>query len=957
MTPQRGATLVGRKEEFREIETALGRAGSEGRLLVVHGDPGAGKTTLVKAAFRSATRAGAAPLVIRLRPAAHGDLGLDAVVDQVCDTLVEETDNGTLALVTAVRRKQAQTARDGQHYLPLMLETQRAVREAAVPRPVVVLVDNAHLVADQDLGALGALLCGMRSDGACVVVSGWMPVGRPGAVSALAAAADRVLAVPPLSPGQTAQLVGRRLGLPAGPELMSVLRRDLGRLAGNPRAVLLALDALREHGRLAEVDGRACPVAPDTVVPLPGFHAELRRVWESMGERPPAGVDDSFPGEVLALLTRVTRQAETTVDDFLDLAGELGSTPQHLGRVLDTLVALRLVAVDDRQRLQCSIPAIGTELLTFRTDRDIARLHARIVLNARQRANGSTGGLAPRLADHALAAGPELATGVSTELLLTAARCGAPEETGRAMHACLELLRTLQPDDGRLPGILRTAISLMLHHGEADGLLDLGDILLPRIVDPAVEARGIVAELASAWALAALHNQWLGTRAVDCDTPSARAAMRVPSAAALLKLAARLRAGPQVPGGPPAVPLASAVPDAPGLAAGSGPVIHLATGRVPSERETRLLMGALGTRTELDAVLSGPRQPVDGPAPADPDALRAALAIGDWATSWEMVLGEHGVRFLDSPLHSYQVLVREYLTGSWDVALRLARSLVTGQDAAVDGPLYVHSRSIASDICCWQGDMTRAAAWLDRVPDSSESGPLPCWAFLGLRQGNGDLVEAWQRGWQDYRALRAKGRVAGLERLLLRVLGCAVQAQDERAAHVALEALEDLDTCVGSRLTRAATLFGRARARGDVDSALEAYGPLARYGGRESAYPVSLWLLRATGAEEWLVEAWKWSEGMSSRRVRKHLVDVAQELRLPLPRRRGDRTAFNRLELKVIEMVVDGWTNRQISAALARSEKSVEAYLGRIFESTGCRTRVELAKAWLDGSLSRYAPD
>ncbi|MEU8476592.1 helix-turn-helix transcriptional regulator [Streptomyces hygroscopicus] len=956
-THQRNAALVGRRDELREIETTLGRAGSAGRLLIVHGDPGVGKTTLARAALRAVEHAGTEALVIRLHPAAHGDPGLDAVVDQVCDTLVEETSNNTLALVTAVRRRQAQKARDRQYHLPVMLETQRAVREAAGPRPVIVLLDNANVVAERDLGALGALLYGLRSDGACVVVSGWMPMGCPGPVSTLAAAADQVVEVAPLSAEETAELARQQLGWPPAPELVAVLRRDLGRLFGNPRAVLLALSALGERGQLAVTDGRMCPTRPEAVVPLPGFHAELQRVWQPMAEHQPAGVDGNFPGEVLAVLTRMTAAAETTVDDFLDLALDVGSRPEHLGRVLDILVALRLVTVDDRRRLACPVPSLGTEM--FREERDIARLHAKVVLNARRRVGGNAGALAPRLADHALAAGSELAVGVSRELLLAAARCGGPDDTSRAMRACLALLRQLRLDDERLPGILRTAIASMLHHGDADGLLDLGDRLLPRLADLMPGVQGVLHELASAWALAAFHNQWLGTHVIDGDTPAARTAMRVPQAAALLTLAARVRADPDPPhAGPPVAP-APRLPEGPGGSPAGMPAAHLLARRIPSAPETRLLIRALGPRAEPGAARSGGarRRTVDGPVPANHAELHAALAIGDWATSWEMVLGDRCVRFLDSPLHGYQALVREYLGGSWDAALKAARAIVTDPAANSHGPLYVHSRSIASDICRWRGDPQRAATWLAGVSAGAEGGPLLCWARLGVRQARGEVAEAWRRGWQDFRSLRAEGHLIGAERLLFRVVECAVRAGDGRAALDALEALEELDAAVGSRLVRATTLLARAHARDEVACALDAYGPLVRYGGRELAFVASMWLLRATGAEEWLLEAWKWSEGMSSRPARRRLVDLAQEKGLHLPRRRRDRSAFTRLELKVIEMVVAGRTNRQISVALARSEKSVEAYLAKIFERTGCRTRVELAKAWLDGGLKRYVPD
>lgn len=951
-THDQSAALVGRNDELRDIGAAFGRAGTEGWLLIVHGDPGVGKTTLVRAALREAAPADRGALVIMLHLAAHGSLGLSALVDQVCDTLVEKTDNNTLALVTAVRRRQAHAARGREHWLPLMLETQRAVREAADPRPVIVILDNAHLAAERDLGALGALLYGFRSDGACVVVSGWMPDARPGAAIALAAAADQVVALEPLSPDETAELADRRLGWPAAPELVAVLRRDLGRLAGNPRAALLALDALRERDRLAQVDGRMCLADPDDVVPLPGFHAELQRVWRSVPERRPTGADDTFPGDVLALLTRMTGRAETTVDDFLDLAADLGSTPEHLGNVLDTLVVLHLIAVDDRGRLVCPVPALGTEVVTLCGEGDVARLHAAVVLNARRRARGTAGGLPPRLADHALAAGPHLAGSLSLELLLTGARCHGPDDTDRAMRSCLALLRRLPADDTRLTGILRTAISLMLHHGDADGLLDMGDQLLPRLAGVAAGAQEALTDLAPAWAMAALHNQWLGTCALDHDAPSVRAARRVPSAAALLSLAARVRAEP---GAADAVAAAQPVSAATASRHGAGADVPLFTGRLPSEAETRVLLAALGTRAESEPGAPGEPRSRPDQLSVDRDSLREALALGDWATSWETVLGDRGVRFLGSPLHSYQAMVREYTTGSWDEALRLARSIVSGPGATAHGALYVCSRSIAADICRWQGDPVRAAAWLENVPGGTDHGPLPYWSLLGLRAG-ADASGARRQGWRDYMELRARGHVAGMERLLLRVVEYAVRADAVQDARTALGALEDLDARVGSRHTRATTLLARAYVHGDVESAVESYGPLARYGGTELAFLASAWLLDATGDENWLLAAVRWSEGMSSKLARRRLTLLAQQKGLSFPRRRGDRSVLSGLELTVIEKVVAGWTNRQISVALARSEKSVEAYLARIFESTGCRTRMELAKRWLDGDLQSYVP-
>ncbi|MFJ7995803.1 AAA family ATPase [Streptomyces sp. NPDC096310] len=1029
MSTNRKTQFIGRKEELRELGAALRGTEGDARLLVVHGEPGMGKTALLDAALQPALRE--RTLVVRIGLADCAEPVLDTVADRLCDLLTAQGDNAALALVAAVRRAQAGAARDRRHSLHLLLEARAAVRHIAAHRPPAVVVDDAHLVPEAEVGALGALLRAIRSDGVPVVVCGRTERGAPGVVHALATAADRVLELPPLTWAQTSALAGRRLGLPAAPELVSALRRALGPLAGNPRAVLSAVGTLWERDRLLLVDGSACLSGPDTPVQLPIGRAEVHRIWRIAGG--PDFADEAFLEETLALLTRLTEAARTTVDDFLDLAPELGGSVAHLGRVLDTLVEHRLITVDDKQSLKCAVPGLGADLRTVRTRRQLARLHARVVTNARRRLGTRSGTPDPRLCDHALAAGAELPVALSNEILLAAVRRGgAGVERRRAARAALALTRQLASDDESLPGVLRTTIALMLDHGDAGGLLELGGRFLPAGTPCPPRSREFLPDLASAWALAALHEQWLGTRVVDHDSPAARTAVRFPSAAALMAMAAHTRgeaprgkpvdapahaplcgfhlpgrllpdaprerpepepseglddsggpAGPYGPGEPgePREPEGRGSPDGPGggrepdRTGGPGtrrpseapahlPLsfsrdTDLPVGLVPAAAETRLVTGTLGTRAEFDAALAAVRglRSSNGLTPLDDtERLREAASLGDWASAFETVLGDRCAQFEDSPLRTYQSLVREYLTGSWEVALALARRIEMHAEGAGRGPLYDHSRGLASEICRWQGDTDRAAAWLSGVEAPRGWGPLPSWARTGLRHVAGDPLGAWRDGWRDYRILRATGHLAGLERLLLRLLGYAVVQGHDRAVRESLEALEELHASVDSQATRVTTLLARAVAHDDVNSALAAYGLLARHGDQSLSFIACLWLARTTGTEKWLAEAWEWSERLGARRARQSLADVAHGLGHPLPRRRATRSVFSRLEVEVVGMVADGWTNRQIAAVLARSEKSVETYLARIFERTGCRSRLELATAWLDGGLARFVP-
>ena len=56
-------------------------------------------------------------------------------------------------------------------------------------------------------------------------------------------------------------------------------------------------------------------------------------------------------------------------------------------------------------------------------------------------------------------------------------------------------------------------------------------------------------------------------------------------------------------------------------------------------------------------------------------------------------------------------------------------------------------------------------------------------------------------------------------------------------------------------------------------------------------------------------------------------------------------------ELRIVELVRAGQTNRQIATELDLSEKAVEHHLTRLFLRTGVRSRVELAAASLAGRL------
>jgi len=67
---------------------------------------------------------------------------------------------------------------------------------------------------------------------------------------------------------------------------------------------------------------------------------------------------------------------------------------------------------------------------------------------------------------------------------------------------------------------------------------------------------------------------------------------------------------------------------------------------------------------------------------------------------------------------------------------------------------------------------------------------------------------------------------------------------------------------------------------------------------------------------------------------------------LPARKRVGDRHGTrlpSRRQLRVIELVAQGFTNKEIAEELGISEHVVRNYLGKIYDKIGVSNRVELA--------------
>jgi DNA-binding NarL/FixJ family response regulator len=62
----------------------------------------------------------------------------------------------------------------------------------------------------------------------------------------------------------------------------------------------------------------------------------------------------------------------------------------------------------------------------------------------------------------------------------------------------------------------------------------------------------------------------------------------------------------------------------------------------------------------------------------------------------------------------------------------------------------------------------------------------------------------------------------------------------------------------------------------------------------------------------------------------------------------NDDSYINNVERKIIENIVKGKTNREISANIGKAEATVRNYIYVLFQRFGCKNRTELAMLFLE---------
>jgi DNA-binding CsgD family transcriptional regulator len=366
---------------------------------------------------------------------------------------------------------------------------------------------------------------------------------------------------------------------------------------------------------------------------------------------------------------------------------------------------------------------------------------------------------------------------------------------------------------------------------------------------------------------------------------------------------------------------------------------------------------AVATARRAAAAWTNPRL-WHGTALADADRLdEAGVVLGAGRSEAE----ETGA-VARLPLYHWAIADLRLAAGEWDDAVAEAQAgLALIEESATEvGDVFAYA--ICAHVAFHRGDSAATHAALDAAQRSLVAGPTEIgfewmsWIAALVHETEGrlslalsTLAEAWDSN-APVRYLQAASRASGPDLVRL-----ALAVGDRERAEAVTEELERSAPLSGSPTARGIALRCRGLLDRDPAALLEA---VAAHRDGPRPYPlavacedagVALGRVGQIGAAVPLLkDAAAVYERLGAVRDADRVQPALRQLGVRTARRPARRPAFGwgsltPTELKVIDLVVTGLTNRQIAERLFVSRRTVATHLEHVFQKLGHANRVELA--------------
>ncbi len=355
--------------------------------------------------------------------------------------------------------------------------------------------------------------------------------------------------------------------------------------------------------------------------------------------------------------------------------------------------------------------------------------------------------------------------------------------------------------------------------------------------------------------------------------------------------------------------------------------------------------GELGGPDELAAAFGSSR--------AHAFTAEEAEVAGGWhdvAHMLGLVLGpEHGAPQA-GPLATYAQVRQCYLDGDWTEIQSYARALELTTPATP--AIHALARLLTAEVLASQGDGKRAVQWLETAgADRLYPVPYAC-VEMGITARMGEPDRARALGWAAYERIAGQDHQLCLPWLLVRLAFLELRAGGGEKLHRLCEDAKRWHARFGGAQLRVAEFILRGMAEQDRAAAIAAVEILRKQAGQPDLMIACVTVaLLADEPRPWFHEAYEVARRLGDDWMRLTIKAFMAGSGLTPPRYRARSAELSTVEQAIITLIQRGLTNRQIAASIQVSEKTVENHLTRLFAKTGCRSRLDLATASLEGRL------